>query len=148
MGEGCRTLILSLLNDDTPFGIYTQDRMIAFRFGVEVITVSWRSHVPWKRKSWVPKPHGTCRRFFLLCVFVDSGPSSLEFERVFTTPEWLYYVITPPTSGSPCMTLSFALTHLTTAHHFITGISSIPTEPVSQLAWDSEQKHVRATAYC
>lgn len=40
-----------------------------------------------------------------LCVFLDSGPPSLEFERVFTTPEWLHYLITLPTSGSPCMTL-------------------------------------------
>jgi len=37
---------LSLLNCDTPFGIYTEDRMIAFGFGVEVLTVIWRSHVP------------------------------------------------------------------------------------------------------
>jgi hypothetical protein len=39
-------LSLSRPNDDTPFGLYTQDRIISFRFGIEVITVSCRSHVP------------------------------------------------------------------------------------------------------
>lgn len=75
---------------------------------------------------------------FCVCVCVSrlwlySGPPSLVFERGFSTPERLQYLITPPTIGSPCMTLSSALTHLTTAHHFVTGISkctywtSLPT---------------------
>jgi hypothetical protein len=95
MGERCRTFSLSRLNDDTPFGLYTQDRMIAFRFGVEVITVSCRSHVPWKRKSWVPKPHGTCLRlffFFGVCVCVCVCVSRLALVRSSIPGVWMDFL--------------------------------------------------------
>jgi hypothetical protein len=129
MGEGRRTFSLSRLNNDTPFGIYIQDRMTAFRFGIEVITVSCRSMSLENGSHEFRNRTEHVWEFFFVCVYKTLAivwSSIPEFERGFPTPEWLQYLITfPPTSGSHCMTLSFALTHLTTAHHFVTGISSV-----------------------
>jgi len=68
MGEGCRTFILSLLNDDTPFGIYTQDRTIAFRFGVEVITDELSVSCPLKTEVMSSETSRNMFANFCVCV--------------------------------------------------------------------------------